>query len=107
MSQTATLRQMDADILAALLDVGVADDALHKAAGIGAGTACQVLVDRAAQFYDDNSGVAGLRMTVTLFQSQIPAPARLDTITIGAEVFTLDRQVARDESKWTWVVIDG
>lgn len=104
MNQTATLRQMDADILSAMLGAGMADNATHKAGGIGAGTACQVLVDRAAQFYDDDSGVAGRRIVVSLFLAQIPAPARLDTVTIGTEVFTLDRQVARDESMWQWVV---
>ena len=107
MSQTATLRQMDADLMLAMLDVGLADTAVHKPGGVGAGTACTVLVDRATQFYDDASGVAGRRLVVSLFQAEIPAPARLDTVTVGAEVFTLDRQVARDESMWQWVVIDA
>jgi hypothetical protein len=106
-SQTATLQLLDALIVEDLLRAGLADSATHKPAGVGAGTACQVLVDRNAQFFEEGGDVLGRRVVVTLFLAQLAAAARMDTVTVGSEVFTLDRCIARDESMAQWVVVNA
>lgn len=108
MSQTQTLRDLDAFIIEDLLRAGLADAATYTAPGAGATPVpCQVLVDRAAQFFDDREGVSGYRTTITLFLQEVPAPVRMGVITVGAEAFTLDMLDARDESLARWVVIHG
>lgn len=106
MSQAAFLQDMDAAIFGAFAGVGLADAALFKAGGAGAGTACTVIVDRNAQFFDDVQQVAGRRITIDLQKAEIANSARGDTVTIGSEVFTLaDRADTDDESVVRWVVV--
>src|SRR5690606_17187608 len=71
MSQAAFLQDMDAAIFGAFAGVGLADAALFKAGGAGAGTACTVIVDRNAQFFDDVQQVAGRRITIDLQKAEI------------------------------------
>lgn len=107
MSQTTTLRALDAAIAGAMLGAGLADDALYTPPGGGAGIPCTVLVDRALQVYGDQGEVVGHRIAITLFLATVPSPARGGTVAIGAEVFRLDEPEARDESMSQWVVVRG
>lgn len=109
MNQVATLQLMDAIIVGDLLRAGLADAATHRPAGVGDGTACEVLVDRNAQFFDEGGDVLGRRVVVTIFLAQVAAATRLDTVTVaqGGEVFTLDRCIAHDGSMAQWVVLDA
>lgn len=105
MSQADFMRNMDATIFGAFAAVGMADAALFKTGGAGAGVACTVIVNRNAQFYDEVQQVAGTRTTVDLMKAEVPASKRGDTITIGSEVLTLDaRADVDDESRIRWVV---
>lgn len=105
MSQADFLRSMDATLFGAFAAVGMADAALFKTGGTGAGVPCTVIVNRNTQFFDDLQQVAGTRTTVDLMKAEVPASARGDTVTIGSEVLTLDaRADADDESRIRWVV---
>lgn len=106
MSQTTTLRAMDAAIVGAMLDGGFADAAVYTPPGGGASIACSILVDRAVAFFgQDDAEVAGYRDTITCFAAEVPTPQRGGTFTVGPDVFTLDELDARDESMQRWVVV--
>lgn len=109
MNQTAALRDLDAAIVASLADAGIADAATYVPPGGGAGAACTVLVDRAAQFFGETGDVAGYRITVALFLAEIASPARggMVTLTETGEAFKLNELDARDESMARWVVVNG
>lgn len=105
MSQADFLRSMDATLFNAFAAVGMADAALFKVDGAGAGVACTVIINRNTQFFDDVQQVAGTRTTVDLMKVEVPASKRGDTVTIGSEVLTLDaRADVDDESRIRWVV---
>lgn len=109
MSQTAALRALDAEIVSAFADIGFADAASYLAPAAGPALPCTVLVDRAAQFFDEQRGVAGTRVLVTLLLAEVPAPERKGVVmlTDTGESFRLDQLESRDESQQRWVVVDG
>lgn len=107
MSQLLTLQALDADFAAAFASAGMADAASYTAVAGGGAIACTAMIDRAAQFFDDQQGVAGTRVVIALQLAEVPAPARKDTVVIGAETFKLDQLVERDESLTRWVVVNG
>lgn len=109
MNQRAALRDMDAVIVGAFMDVGMADAATYVAPGGGAPLPCSVLVDRAAQFFGENGAVAGTRVAITLFLSEVATPEQDGTLTLTAtsEAFKLDEIDAQDESMSRWVVVNG
>lgn len=104
MTQAATLRAMDAALFAAFASAGMADAASLTPAAGGAAVACTVLIDRAAQFFDDQSGVGGTRVVISLQVAEIPTPARRDVVTLGAETFYLEELLESDEASTRWVV---
>lgn len=98
MSQQTTLRQLDAEIMVAMLGAGLADAAIYGT------TACEVYVDRTAQFLGDGAGqVSGVRTVIAFLLSQV-APVRAGVVTVGAESFQLVELVSQDESMAAWVV---
>lgn len=105
MGQVATLRALDAAIVGAFADAGMADAATYTPAG-GTAVPCQVLVDRAAQFFGDVGEVAGRRVVVSLFLDDVPSPARggVVTLTDGGEQFRLSELDLLDDSMSRWVV---
>lgn len=104
MSQLATLQELDAALAAAFLAAGLADSATYTPPA-GAAVACTVLIDRAAQFYDDAAGVAGNRIVITLYVAEVAVPVRTAAVVIGSETFKLDQLIDRDESMSRWVVV--
>lgn len=105
MGQVATLRALDAAIVGAFADAGMADAATYTPA-TGAAVACTVLVDRAAQFFGDVGEVVGRRTVVTMFLAEVPSPARggVVTLTDGGEQFRLSELDLLDDSMSRWVV---
>lgn len=108
MSQLATLQAMDAAIAAGFAAAGMADAASYTPPGYNATvvTGITVLVDRAAQFFDDANGVAGTRTVITLYLAEVANPLRQGVITVGSESWNLDKELARDESMVQWVVVN-
>lgn len=107
MSQAATLQALDAELFAAFAGAGAADSGTHTPAAGGSATPCTFLVDRAAQFFDEATGVAGNRIVIGILVAQVATPARRDVIAIGAETFKLEQLLERDESLTRWVVVNG
>ena len=94
--------------MASFVAAGLGDAATYVPPGGGAGMPCSVLVDRAAQFFGEMGEVAGHRITVTLFLSEVSAPARGGVVTLeDGEAFKLHQLDVRDESMSRWVVVDG
>lgn len=104
MSQREFLRRLDADLITAFADCGMADPAIYTPAG-GAPSACTVLVDRNAQFFGELGEVAGSRVLVTLFLADVAAPGRGGVVVVDGDTYKLDQEIERDESKAVWVVI--
>jgi hypothetical protein len=107
MGQVATLRALDAAIVGAFVDAGMADAATYAPAN-GAAVPCTVLVDRAAQFFGDVGEVVGRRIVVSLFLAEVPSPARGGVVTLndGGEQFRLNELDLLDDSMSRWVVND-
>ncbi|PJK03872.1 hypothetical protein CO615_00030 [Lysobacteraceae bacterium NML75-0749] len=106
MNQRAFLQGMDAAIADAFLDMGMADAAQYQAAGVD--VPCRVLVDRAAQFFEDTGDIVGRRTVVTIFLAEVPAPMRGALLRLASgDVLRLDARVEADESMQKWVVTHG
>lgn len=108
MSQRQMLQDLDATLVSAFMDAGMADAAVYTPPG-GSGTACRVLVDDQVEVYGDGPGeVAGHRTLVTLFLSEIPTPRQGAQVVIAGEpTYTLVEIFERDQSRERWVVTRG
>jgi len=109
MSQTRLLRELDAEMSEAFLDVGAADDANYQH-GVGPIVSCTVRVDRAAEIFgDDEVPIAGRQVTITFELAEV-APAVGGIVTLDPngepERFRLGERLAYDESLSTWIVTD-
>lgn len=106
MNQCAFLQDMDAALASAFMDVGMADAAQYQAAGVD--VPCRVLVDRAAQFFEDGTDIVGRRIVVTVFLAEVPAPVRGALLHLASgDALRLDARVEGDESMQKWVVTHG
>ncbi|MBS0228870.1 MAG: hypothetical protein JSS23_09270 [Proteobacteria bacterium] len=104
MSQKAFLQQMDSDVMNAMVAAGMADTGVYLAPA-GSPVSVRCYVDDAAAFFGtDAMPVAGARVVIGLLLAEVPAPVRDATVTIGADVYTLDSLVAQDQSISRWVV---
>jgi hypothetical protein len=109
MSQRAFLQALDANIAGAFRDAGMADTGSYTPPEGGAATpGIDVLVDRNVALYDEEGAPIDLDATlVTIFLSQVAAPARGGVVTIdGGDSFRLVKPDRRDESMSRWVVAD-
>jgi hypothetical protein len=105
MSQRAALRAMDAQIMAAFVDAGMADPATYTAPGGGAAVACQAMVDRDVRLYADaGADVATAHVVVTLFLAEV-SPARRGTVVVDGDTLVLDELLDQDESRSRWTVL--
>lgn len=100
MSQSDTLRALDATIMAAFRAAGLADQATFR------GQSVEVYLDRDAEvFGEDGAGVVGVRTLITLRLDQADTPERGDTVSVGDETWLLSELVQQDESMSTWVAV--
>jgi hypothetical protein len=105
-SQREALQALDRSIFQALLEVGLADQAIFQPLAGGAAIPCTVVVTRGAQVFDDTQQVAGMRTTVDFLKSEIPDAQRGDILTVGSDEYTLDARIdVEDESRVRWVVL--
>lgn len=108
MSQRETIRDLDASLIAAFKDAGLADDAVYTPPGGGAPIACEVLVDEGiAEFGEDLATVVGRRTLVSLMLRQVPNPVREATVLVDGVTYVLDTPESRDQSIDRWVVSRG
>jgi hypothetical protein len=106
--QEAFLRDLDATIVAGLVDAGLADGlAVYTPPGPDPTPieGVRVVMDHDVQFFGDGPGqVTGTRTVVRLECSQVPAPAAGGTLLIGSRTWTLFEPISREpgiSSKWT------
>ena len=108
MTQRATLRALDADIMSAFAAAGMADTGTHRTVD-GAETPVTVTIDDVdVERYDGEGGVVviGRRQEMTLQRAEVDAPAEHDTVTLeDGDVYRLQQLVSRDASLTRWVAV--
>ena len=105
MSQIAALQALDAEIIGAFVDAGLADAAVYTPPGGGAGIACEVMVDRGQVVYGaDGDEVAGLRTLVTFQLAQL-TPERGGVVVVDGSTLTLDSEDDNDKAMARWVAV--
>ena len=105
MSQQDTLRALDSLIIAELISASMGDIATYTPASGPAVANLSVLKDHAfVNFGEDGAPIGGQETVITFFLSELPAPARGGTVTIGSRSWKLQAENARDDSMAAWVV---
>lgn len=94
-----------ADAVATIFDHPLmAVDGVHKAGGVGTGTACRVIF-ATPDIVMDGLGDARLRarsIRLDLQAAEVAAPAAGDTVTVGSTVYTLRGAPLGDRERLTW-----
>lgn len=85
MSQLATLRQMDAELHAAMLDAGMADAGHYTASGANVDTPVRIYFDRDAQVLGEFGQVVARRIEIGLLLADVPAPVKGGRVYVPAE----------------------
>jgi hypothetical protein len=104
MSQVATLRSLDARIMAALGRYGAADVGVYVSKDTQTTVnPCSVYLDRDVQTVGDFGQVIGQKTHATFLLAEV-TPQQGGRFTLGAEVWKLDTELSRDESRSRWAV---
>ena len=105
MTQQATLRALDAAIMAEFSAAGLADSATFTQSGGGSPTTCSVYVDRGATFQGFDGTVRNDAVTITAFLDEIAeVPKRGALFVVGSDTYKVDAVTAKDESRAVCVV---
>ena len=109
MTQRATLRALDADIMSAFRGAGMADTGTHRTVdGVETPDVTVTIDDVDVERYDGEGGVVvvGRRQELTLQRAEVDAPAEHDTVTLeDGDVYRLQQLVSRDASLTRWVAV--
>lgn len=100
----AILSSLDAELHDAMLSVGMADMAVLSSQGAGH-VSCRVYVDRdiGTILLSGIEVRAGTVMVRLLKAGVSVRPQNGDTITVGSDVFTVQRLDSEDESQWSFL----
>lgn len=101
------LKEFDETTHAAFVDAGMAEHGLYRAPGSNTDVPCRCYVNRDMQSMGLDGQVFGPRTILQILRADVPAPRTGATVTIGAEVFTLDApDLSRqnDEGLWSFEV---
>lgn len=105
MTQQATLRALDAAIMAEFSAAGLADSATFTQSGGGSPTTCSVYVDRGVTFQGFDGTVRNDAVTITAFLDEIAeVPKRGALFVVGSDTYKVDAVTAKDESRAVCVV---
>jgi hypothetical protein len=100
MTQQATLRALDAAIMAEFSAAGLADSATFTQSGGGSPTTCSVYVDRGVTYQGFDGTVRNDAVTITAFLSDIAdVPKRGALFAVGSDTFKVDAVTSMDESR--------
>lgn len=106
MSQAAALRAIDADMVAAFADCGMADAATYQAPDGVALVPCTVLFDQPEMVRDGSNGpVVGTRTEISLQIAEVGTPQRGGRVVIDGVSWRLDDPIGDDASMSRWVVV--
>ncbi len=101
------LATLDAKIFARMLAKGLGDEAVFYSAGEGKGVPCTVIVSRASQYQNQDSGVVSAAVTIMAKRAEIGRadPPSKSFFTVGRETFVVDRvDELSDESRVVLIV---
>jgi len=108
MSQSAFLRQFDADAFACFFAAGLADAGAYLPPGAAPGatpTPCTVLVDHSVVDFDAEAvGSVNLRRTRVTFQRGEITPTDGGKVTVDGATYTLVQREREDSSASAWWV---
>jgi hypothetical protein len=105
MTQSATLRALDADIRSALSGAGLTDSAIYTNIG-GSPTVCEVYVDRGVQLSGFDTQILTDQVTITALMAEIlTRPKKGAIFALGAETFKVDQILNIDESRAVCLVV--
>lgn len=109
MTQRATLRALDADILSAFAAAGMADKGTHRTVdGVETLGVTVTLDDVDVERYDGEGGVVvvGRRQELTLQRAEVEAPAEHDTVAIDdGDTYRLQKLISSDASLTRWIAV--
>lgn len=106
MSQSAALRELDADFAAAFSDAGMADAATYQAPDSAEVTPCTVLFDQPDMTRIGSDGPStGMLTEVTIFKADIANPRRGGRVVIDGIAWCLGELQHEDAGQTRWAVI--
>lgn len=104
MSQSATLRALDTQIARALEGSGWMDTVTHAPAS-GGPIVRRAYIDRSVTYAGQDGQVRSNTILATLLLAEGVEPRTGDTLTLGSEVFHVDRVEQVDESRVVCTVV--
>ncbi len=106
MGQVEFLRDMDADIMDAFVDIGMADSVFFIATATKVATLCDVMIDRDVTIFGDDGAPVNTGQVVVTFQKrQVGNPVAGDRVLKGVETLELSQLMTEDESQSKWACI--
>lgn len=93
------MNQMDADIMSAFVDSGLADVGSYVFDSVT--TPVQCLVDLEAVTAGDHGGLGGTQIEITLFLADVN-PTRGAKVIVGSSAYELVKRERRDQSREVW-----
>ena len=107
MTQQATLRALDAALMAEFSAAGLADAAVYTQVG-GSPLSCTVYVDRGVQLTGFDTQVRTDSVTITAQRAEIGEllPKRGAIFVVGSTSFKVDQILNADESRVVCLVVD-
>jgi len=109
MNQRDALRDIDADIHAAIRDAGFASDAYYRAPGAAVDVVpvrLDAYLDEGVQVFGEFGQVTGRRDELVLFNGDTPVTQR-GTVVVDGVTYTLVEPTAQDASQTRWTVRRG
>lgn len=103
MSQLAFLRELDADMAAAFVDVGMGDIGTYTPPDGSPIPDCTFLIDSDLASIGQVGSVSDKVRVITLFKGQVGTPVVKGRVTVGADVYILSERAIDDESRSVWM----
>lgn len=107
MTQSATLRALDAELMAAFTAAGLADAAIYTQQGSGTPLSCTVYVDRGVVLNGGDTQVRTDAVTITAHRSEIgeALPKRGAIFVVDSIDYKVDQVINADESRVVCLVV--
>lgn len=89
----AGFARFDARIFGRLLARGLADSAVYYANGDGIGVPCKVVINRSAQYQNQDTGIVSNAITIAALRADIGSedPSSRSIFMVDLETFVVDR----------------
>jgi len=105
MTQAATLRALDAELMAAFTAAGLADSAIYTPT-VGAPHLVSVYIDRGVSYQGIDGQIRNDAVVITAMLDEIgDPPSRGAIFTVGSQLFKVESVQTMDESRVACVVM--